>query len=147
MLSVIALAAAVAAAQASAPAASTAQEDKIKKMEMDRAAAVVKADVAALEKATSDDYTFINRSGQLRDRTQALGDLKDGRVKYTAYDVSDLRVRVYGGHTAIVTGRIDAKGTLGERDISGAALFTRVYVKKDGGWQSVAFQQTPVATP
>ena len=30
------------------------------------------------------------------------------------------------------------------KDSSGPVLFTRVYVKKDGRWQSVAFQQTPI---
>ncbi|HEY2940863.1 MAG TPA: hypothetical protein VGN09_00380, partial [Vicinamibacteria bacterium] len=35
-------------------------EDQLKKMEKDRAAAVVKGDVATLEKLTSDDYILIN---------------------------------------------------------------------------------------
>jgi len=26
-------------------------------------------------------------------------------------------------------------------------MFTRVYVKKDGRWQSVNFQQTPIGQP
>ena len=40
-------------------------EDQLKKMEKDRAAAVVKGDVATLEKLTSDDYILINANGQL----------------------------------------------------------------------------------
>ena len=38
----------------------------------------------------------------------------------------------------------DIKGTNGGKDMSGPILFTRVYVKKDGRWQAVAFQQTPI---
>jgi hypothetical protein len=30
------------------------------------------------------------------------------------------------------------------KDVDGQVLFTRVYVKKGGSWQSVAFQQTRV---
>ena len=123
-----------------------ATEDQIMKMEKDRAAAVVRGDVAVLEKQTTDDYTFINRNGQLAGKSETMSALKSGDIKITANNVSDLKVRVYG-NTAIVTGRTDTKGTMAGRDISGPVLFTRVYVKKDGRWQSVAFQQTPIVSP
>jgi hypothetical protein len=42
-----------------------------------------------------------------------------------------------------VTGKSNAKGTLGGRELKGPVVFTCVYVKKKGKWQSVAFQQTP----
>ena len=133
-----------AAKKAAAPAAAASAEDEIKKLEKDRAAAAVKADTAFLEKYTADDYTFINRRGQLADRTQTMSSLKSGDIKLTANDVSDLKVRVYG-NTAVVTGRTDIKGTMGGKDATGPVMFTRVYVKKDGRWQAVAFQQTPIA--
>jgi len=118
-------------------------EDEIKKMEMERAAAAVKADTATLERMTADDYTFINRRGQLLTKAETMSRLKSGDIKLTANDVSDLKVRVYG-NTAVVNGRVDVKGTMAGKDSSGPVLFTRVYVKKDGRWQSVAFQQTPI---
>jgi len=109
---------------------------------MDRAAAVVKGDVARLEKETSDDYTFINLNGQLSGKAQ-MDAIKSGTIKLTSNELSDLKVRVYGD-TAVVTGRSDAKGTIGGGPSRGPVMFTRVYVKKDGRWQSVAFQQTPI---
>ena len=121
-------------------------EDQIKKMEKDRAAAVVKADVATLEKLTSDDYILINANGQLSDKTTTMNNIKTGNIKLTTNEVSDLKVRVYG-NTAVVTGKSDAKGTIGGRELKGPVMFTRVYVKKDGKWQSVAFQQTPIIAP
>jgi ketosteroid isomerase-like protein len=118
-------------------------EDQLKKMEKDRAAAVVKGDVATLEKLTSDDYILINANGQLSDKPTTMNNIKTGNIKLTANDVSDLKVRVYG-NTAVVTGKSDAKGSIGGRELKGPVMFTRVYVKKDGKWQSVAFQQTPI---
>jgi ketosteroid isomerase-like protein len=118
-------------------------EDQIKKMEKDRAAAVVKGDVATLEKLTSEDYTFINANGQLSDKATTMNGIKTGNIKLTANEISDLKVRVYG-NTAVVTGKSDAKGTIGGRELKGPVLFTRVYVKKNGKWQSVAFEQTPI---
>jgi ketosteroid isomerase-like protein len=121
-------------------------EDQLKKMEKDRADAVIRVDIATLEGLTSDDYTLINANGQFLDRAQTMNAIKSGDIKITANEVSDLKVRVYG-NTAVVTGRSDAKGTMGGRDIKGPVRFTRVYVKKSGHWQSVAFQQTPVLNP
>jgi ketosteroid isomerase-like protein len=133
-----------AGAQAAAPKkAAAGVEDEIKTIEKERAAAAIKADVATLGKYTSDDYTFINRNGKLSDKAQTMSNLKSGAIKLSKNDVSDMRVRVYGD-TAVVTGRTDVKGTIDGKDMTGPVLFTRVYVKQDGRWQSVAFQQTPV---
>jgi ketosteroid isomerase-like protein len=121
-------------------------EEQIKKMERDRAAAVVKADVATLEGLTADDYILINANGQVSDKAETMNNIKTGVIKLSANEVSDMKVRVYGD-TAIVTGKSTAKGTIGGRELRGPVMFTRVYVKKDGKWKSVAFQQTPVLVP
>src|ERR1700730_10682479 len=121
-------------------------EEQLKKLETDRAAAVVKGDVATLEKQTSDDYTLINMNGQMSDKSQMVDAFKSGQTKLTSDEGSDMKVRVYGD-TAVITGKADVKGTLGGMDTDGQIMFTRVYVKKGGSWQSVAFQQTRVSNP
>ena len=121
-------------------------QEQLKKLETDRAAAAVKGDVATIEKQTSDDYTFINLYGQMSDKSQMVNGFKTGRTKLTSNELSDMKVRVYG-NTAVITGKADVKGTLGGKDVDGQIMFTRVYVKKSGNWQSVAFQQTRVANP
>jgi len=120
--------------------------DQIKKMEKDRAAAVVKADVATLEGLTSDDYILINANGQVSNKAETMNNIKTGVIKLTSNEVSDMTVRVYGD-TAVVTGKSTAKGTIGGIALKGPVMFTRVYVKKNGKWQSVAFQQTPIVAP
>ena len=121
-------------------------EEELKKLETDRAAAAVKGDVATLEKQTSDDYTFINLYGQMSDKSQMVNNFKTGRTKLTSNEVSDMKVRVYG-NAAVITGKVDVAGTMAGKDTKGQIMFTRVYVKKGGSWQSVAFQQTLVPTP
>ncbi len=121
-------------------------EEQIKKMEIDRAAAVVKGDVAKLDQETSDDYTLITAAGQISDKAQMISAFKSGQSKLSVDTVSDMKVHVYGD-TAIVTGKADVKGTLGGKDATGQMLFTRVYVKKGGHWVAVALQQTRAATP
>ena len=121
-------------------------EEQIKKMEQDRAAAVVKADVATLEGLTSDDYVLINANGQVSNKAETMSMIKTGKIKLTANEVSDMKVRVYGD-TAVVTGKSTAKGSINGIELKGPVMFTRVYVKKSGKWQSVAFQQTPIVAP
>ncbi len=124
-------------------AAAQSVEDQIKKLEIERAAAVVKGDVAMLAAETSDDYTLINVNGQTSTKTQMVDGFKSGQNKMSIDEVSDLKVRVYGD-TAIVTGKVDAKGIMGGKDATGIALFTRVWVKKDRKWISVSLQQTRI---
>jgi ketosteroid isomerase-like protein len=121
-------------------------QEQLKKLETDRAAAVVKGDVATLEQQTSDDYSLINMNGQMSGKAQMVTAFKTGQTKLTSDEVSDMKVRVYGD-TAVITGKADIKGTLGGKDVAGQIMFTRVYVKKGGQWQSVAFQQTRVSNP
>ena len=121
-------------------------EEQLKKLETDRAAAAVKGDVATLEKQTADDYTFINLYGQMSDKSQMVTAFTTGQTKLTSNEVSDMKVRVYG-NTAVITGKVDVAGTMAGKDIKAQIMFTRVYVKKGGQWQSVAFQQTRVSNP
>jgi ketosteroid isomerase-like protein len=121
-------------------------EEQLMKLETDRAAAVVKGDVATLERQTSDDYSLINMNGQMSGKAQMVTAFKTGQTKLTSDELSDMKVRVYGS-TAVITGKADVKGTLMGKDATGQIMFTRVYVKKNGQWQSVAFQQTRVSNP
>lgn len=121
-------------------------EQELIKLEQDRAQAAARGDTAFLEQNTADDYSLITPRGTLRTKAQMLADFKSGEVKLQTNDLDDLQVRVYGD-TAVVTGRSMQKGQAYGQDAAGQYRFTRVYVKKDGHWQSVAFQSTRVAQP
>ncbi len=121
-------------------------EDQIKKMEKDRAAAVVKGDVSYLDKDTSDDYSIITTYGVMGSKSQMLDGFKSGASKISREDLSDLKVHVYG-NVAVITGKADIEGMLSGKDATGQVMFTRVYAKKAGRWQSVALQQTKISNP
>ena len=121
-------------------------EGELKKLETARAAAVVKADTTTIEAQTADDYVLINADGQVMGKKQTLDAIKTGQIKITSNELSDLKVRVYG-NVGVVTGKSDAKGMISGTEVNGPVMFTRVYVKKNGRWQSVAFQQTRVSKP
>jgi len=121
-----------------------AAQEEIKKIEQERNEALLKHDTATLDRMTSNDYTFINQRGELRTKAEILRGFKSGSFNYDAREISDLEVRVYGD-AAVVTGRARQKGTENSKDYSGENRFTRVYVKENGHWVSVALQVTLIA--
>jgi ketosteroid isomerase-like protein len=128
----------------SAPtAAASSVEDEIKKLEEIRNQAVLHGDVAALDRMTSDNYTFVTLRGEMRTKSDILKGFASGSFHYESRQIWDLKVRVYGD-TAVVTGRSIQKGMENGKDYSGDYWFTRVYVKQNGRWLTVALQTTPI---
>ena len=116
-------------------------KDEILELEKERNRAIISGDAVALERMTSDDYTFITLRGELRTKADIIQGFKSGSFHYDSREISDLNVRVYG-NTAVVTGRSIQKGKENGKDYSGDYRFTRVYVRQDGRWQTVALQTT-----
>ena len=120
-----------------------ATKEEIKSFEEERNRAILSGDAATLDRMTSDDYTFVTLRGELRTKAEIVKGFQSGSYKYESRTISDLDVRVYG-NTAIVTGRSIQKGMENGKDYSGDYRFTRVYVKQNGRWTTVALQTTPV---
>ena len=114
---------------------------EIKQLEEARNQAILKADAAALERMTADDYTFITLKGELRTKADIVKGFASGSFKYQSRSISDLNIRIYG-ETAIVTGRSVQQGTENGKGYNGSYRFTRVYVKQNGAWKTVALQTT-----
>ena len=113
--------------------------EEVLTLEHARNEAIQKGDAAAA--MTSDDYTFITIRGELRTKAEIVKGFATGSFKYDWRQISDLKVRIYGD-TAIVTGRASQKGVENRKDYSGAYKFTRVYVRQNGSWKTVALQTT-----
>jgi len=123
------------------PKPQTTVEREIESLEEARNQAVLYGDVAALDRITSDDYTFVTVRGELRTKSDILKGFASGSFHYESRQISDFKVRVYGD-TAIVTGRSMQKGMENGKDYSGHYRFTGVYVKEKGHWVTVALQTT-----
>ncbi len=123
----------------------TGDEQRLLQLERDWAQAMIKGDVGFMERTAHPDYTFVSPDGRLVTRSEDLADLKSGAYKAESATVDDVKVRVYGGDTAVVTGRTVLKGTYKGQDISGEYRFTDTFVKDKGEWRCVATQSTRVA--
>lgn len=110
-------------------------------LERDRQDAFVQNDIAALDRATADDYTTINSNGRISSKVQMMTRLKAGKTKVVSNALDSLKARVYG-NTAVITGRLrEISETDGQRQDE-QYLFTRVFVKIGRDWVAVAYQQT-----
>jgi ketosteroid isomerase-like protein len=130
-------------------------EREVRELEDQWARAVVRGDRAFYERVLADDFTHTSHSGAFKTRAQWLAEAKggdqaeakSGTTHYEALDVDDLAVRVYG-ETAVVTGRTTPRGTTAKgQPMTGRYRFLRVWVKRSGRWQAMAFQGTRIAEP
>lgn len=123
----------------------------IEKLEAQLNEAVVKGDLHFFDQTFAEDFTHTSHAGVFRTKAQWMANHRRETGKpapspYDSFEVDDLSVRVYGD-TAVVTGRSTPRG----RDSKGQAItgrfrFTRVWVKRSGQWQVVAFQGTRIGT-
>jgi ketosteroid isomerase-like protein len=89
----------------------------------------------------AEDYVAITPLGQVTTKQETISARRSGQLRYEAMNITDMVVRVYGD-TAVVTARADVKGhQLGE-DFSGPYRYTRVWVRRNGQWQTVSYQAT-----
>lgn len=122
---------------ATTPASTENVEQTIRRLENERSQAIVRGDIATLERIYADDFSNVGSSGAVRNKAQLMADNKSGALKVESQTLDNVNVRAYGD-AAIATGLATLKGLDKGKDISGQFRFTRVYVKRNGQWQVVA---------
>lgn len=119
-------------------------EQEILKLEQHWQDALVKADVAGLEKLYSDKLIYTHSNASVDDKASYIVKIKSGASKYISIKRDDIKVTLVGD-TAVVTCHWLAHVQAGANEIHTDARFIHVYAKEKGGWQMVAHQSTPVA--
>jgi len=110
-------------------------------MERQAKEASLRRDAEFSLRVLADDYVAITPLGQVTTKQESVSARRSGQLRYESMNVTDLVVRLYGD-TAVVTARADVKGhQLGE-DFSGLYRYTRVWVRRNGRWQTVSYQAT-----
>ena len=105
-----------------------------------------KGDASVLEKLWADDLEVTVPRMPVMSKSEVLGFARSGRMKFQRYQTSDLKVRVYGD-AAVVSGRLQRTRTMGDKTVNDDWRFTKLYVRRDGGWQVVAFHASEAAQP
>lgn len=116
-------------------------EDQVKALLNQSREATLKSDSSYVENNLAEDYTRVGADGKRLSKSEWVSAFKNRDVKIQSIETTDVKVRVYG-NTAVATYTADVKGTQSGQDISGKHNVLRVFVKRAGKWQEVAFQST-----
>ena len=146
MKALVATAVLLLAASGSALADTASDERELTRLVNDLNAALVKQDFAFLERVLDRDFVHYRPHGNVENRAQYREDRKSDRVRFDSLIADDIQVRLYGD-TAIVTYRSAAKGKDQDGAIDEQRRWTRVFLRKGGGWQLVESQGTTIRKP
>lgn len=118
-------------------------EEEVLRAEHERLDAMIRGDLAALERLYHADFISTGRTGIVTTRSEYFEALRIGATKVESFEHSNVQVRVYGD-TVVVTGRTVGRGRVLGADITGRpGRFTHVYVKAGDRWQIVAMHDGP----
>ena len=123
----------------------SARSESVRAAEMARRDALLASDTVALSKLVAGEFIEISRLGTIRSRADNMREVASGDLKLLTIKYDSLDVRVYGD-VALLTGIADNTGMYrGTVPFSGKIRYTRVFVWRDGRWQAVSMQQTPMS--
>jgi ketosteroid isomerase-like protein len=118
--------------------AQTQTEQEVLQFEREACKAFLDADVAALERVLTPEFTLTLSNGEVSTRADEINELRSGKVHYDVFENYDMLARLYGNDTAVVLGKTRVKGTADGKPFDRVVQFTDTLVKRDGHWQLAA---------
>ena len=106
--------------------------------------ALLNKDVAALDRIWADDLTFVNPRGELLSKQERIDNVKTGATAFKSIRVSDQNVRAYG-ESAVATSKVAIDAQYSGKEGTGDYRVTTAWARRNGAWQMVAVQMTPIA--
>ncbi len=118
--------------------AQTPAQAEVLQFERDACKAFLDADVSALERVLTPDFTLTLSSGEVSTRADEINELHSGKVHYDVFENYDMLARLYGNDMAVVLGKTRVKGTAEGKPFDRVVQFTDTLIKRDGRWQLAA---------
>ena len=105
----------------------------------------LRGDAGALDRLWANDLVVTVPDMPVMDKSESLAFMRSGKMKFLRYQTSDLRTRVYGD-AAVVTGQLERERDSANKEFEDDWRFTKVYVRRNGRWQVVAWHGSHVGT-
>src|SRR5215510_14175252 len=118
--------------------AQTPAQQEVLQFERDACKAFLDADVAAMERVLTPDFTLTLSNGEVNTRADEINELQSKKVHYDVFENYDMLARLYGSDTAVVLGKTRVKGTSEGKPFDRVLQFTDTLIKRDGRWQLAA---------
>ena len=100
-------------------------------------------DLKTLERLMADDYIKIGADGFVIGKSEALAEYRKSKRHWEYAESDQYQIRILG-EVAVLVGRWKARGENNGEAFDYTARFMSVYMKRDGLWQMVAEQSTPI---
>ncbi|MGI9066737.1 MAG: nuclear transport factor 2 family protein [Pyrinomonadaceae bacterium] len=99
----------------------------------------------ALDSLWANDLVVTVPNMPVMDKSESLAFVRSGKMRFQVYKTSDLRIRVYR-NAALVTGQLERTRSANRGEFEDDWRFTKVYVRRSGRWQVVAWHGSHVGT-
>jgi ketosteroid isomerase-like protein len=117
---------------------------EVLRVNRERLDALVRGDLATLDRVVGDDVTYTAPSGKVQSKPEIVADFESGAYKIGSIETDNEKVRVYG-NTAVVNYRCMVNNYRYKgKDATGTYQCTTTYVKRNGQWQAVAQHMTRI---
>jgi ketosteroid isomerase-like protein len=113
-------------------------EQEVLQFERDACKAFLDADVTALGRVLTPEFTLTLSNGEVNTRADEINELRSKKVHYDVFENYDMLVRLYGDDVAVVLGKTRVKGTADGKPFDRVVQFTDTLIKRDGRWQLAA---------
>ena len=121
-------------------------EDAVAAVEQRRIAALLAADINALNEIIDDHCTHIESHGTAHTKAEFLEDVAKREFSFDLFEIEENQIRLFGD-TAVVAGTYhNVVRVRGNPHPVKHARHLRVYVNRGGSWKLVAHQATEIAS-
>lgn len=90
-----------------------------------------------IEYSLTEDFTLTDADGVVTTRADDLAHARNGTLKYTRFENSEMKVRLHGD-AAVVTGITKVAGNAGSTAFAATFQFTDTLVRESGRWRVAA---------
>jgi hypothetical protein len=118
-------------------------EQQVLQADADRFAAMVRGDLAALDRLLAIELTYIHPSARLEDKHAFLYGIRSGSTKYLKIVPTERQAHVMNT-VAVITGVAAVHAIDRGEDLDITIHYTNVHVLRDGRWQMVSWQATRI---
>ena len=119
------------------------EEEQLLKLDREWNEAYPRLDVTVLDSIIADDWVCIDGAGLVITKRQLLERVESSTTFFDPYKFDEITLRIFQD-AAIVTGRLSGTRRGNDGIFYLEQRYTRVYVKRNDRWQSVATQVTVV---
>ena len=114
--------------------AQTTGEKDVLQFEREACKAFLDADVAALERVLTPNFTLTLSNGEVSTRADEINELRSGKVHYDVFENYDILARLYGNDVAVVLGKTRVKGTADGKQFDRVVRFTDTDLETRPEW-------------